>query len=207
MPRRQSINNKVINGDFTDAPSFTAATNTVQRWINGTAGGSTTDDSFKWGLFTLAGTVSAQFENGAMRLSTNATSSFIEVGPYRLDTNAARREKACPALPSTSYTGTFKMKTNLISGTATNGAQMAFAELNGDGTILVNNSSTPIRTTTDWTTYTVTFTTGVNTRFISPIMRIYGHQGTGTLIMSALFDDIKLDTTVPSVRVLAVDRV
>jgi hypothetical protein len=51
------------NSDFSDQPPFTAATSTFQRWIDGTAGGSTTNNRYRWAL-TPSGTStsSAQFD-------------------------------------------------------------------------------------------------------------------------------------------------
>ena len=55
--------------------------------------------------------------------------------------------------------------------------------------------STKVKTTTGWTKYTTVFTTNSATREVNIEPRIYGHTGTGTLIMDAWFDDIVLKKT------------
>lgn len=57
-------------------------------------------------------------------------------------------------------------------------------------------------TTTDWTFYTTTFTTGATTSYIVFDHRVYGHQGAATLIMDAWFDDIYLAKTTNPGRVV-----
>jgi hypothetical protein len=92
------------------------------------------------------------------------------------------------------------MKTSLGSGDATNGARVNFQERNGAGTAVTSNQPTAVKTTTDWTLYTVTFTTNANTRFINPVLQIYGHQGTATLIMDAWFDEVTIKPTTAVTR-------
>ena len=60
---------------------------------------------------------------------------------------------------------------------------------------MVTNVGTYVKTTTDWTLYTVTFTTAANTVYLAFDHRVYGHQGAATLIMDAWFDDIYLAPT------------
>ena len=206
---RKTVNdNLVYNGDFEIAPVVNAATTTSNRFIDGTAGGSTTTDVCGWGLYTKSGTSSAIFDktnfytgNSSMKISTLATASYIEVGPYRDDSASGRFLYNISVLPNTSYTASFYMKTLYVSGDATTGPGMNFIERTGDSTFVANNlRGTSVKITTDWTQYTVTFTTTATTRFVSPTMRIYGHQGTGTLIMDAWFDDITLTPTTATTR-------
>lgn len=52
------------NADFKNQPAFTAATSTFDRWIDGTSGGSTTDDRFGWATArTGSGYLDAQFDS------------------------------------------------------------------------------------------------------------------------------------------------
>jgi hypothetical protein len=211
---RKAVNkNLVYNGDFEIVPPFTAATTTSSRWIDGTASGSTTNDVLGWGLYTSSGTVSAMFDTAvrrsgtaSMKISTTATASYIEVGEFRLDSAAGRLLYNIPVLPNTSYTASFYMKTLYVSGDATTGPGMNFVERNGASSFVANNINVPTKVTTDWTQYTVTFTTAATTRFVSPTMRIYGHQGTGTLIMDAWYDSIELRPTTATARVTAGTR-
>ncbi len=199
--------NLVKNGDFEYAPPFTAATNTNQRWIDGTAAGSTTNDLFGWGMTTVSGTVAARFDsteknsgNNSLKLSTLAASSYIECHIARTDSAAGRLSYAIPVLPSTSYTYSFYMKTNYVSGDATNGAFMQFQTYDGTLTAVGGTSTSAVKTTTGWTRYTASFTTEATARFVAPKCVIYGHQGTATLIMDAWFDDIVLTPTTPTAR-------
>ena len=45
----------IPNPDFADQPPFTAATNVTNRWIDGTAGGSLTDDTYGWATTSTSG--------------------------------------------------------------------------------------------------------------------------------------------------------
>ncbi len=61
-----SVNNapNLINGDFSNQPSFTAETTTFNRWIDGTSGGSTTDYTYRWAITnTTSGTNLSRFDN------------------------------------------------------------------------------------------------------------------------------------------------
>jgi hypothetical protein len=105
-------------------------------------------------------------------------------------------------LPSTSYTLTWWMKTNYTSGDASQGATVGLIEFTGafSATTFNRNDAATLKTTTDWTQYSLTVTTQTTTRFINIQPRIYGHTGTATLIMDAWFDDIVLTKTTPDTR-------
>jgi hypothetical protein len=108
--------------------------------------------------------------------------------------------------PGASYTGTVWMKTNYVSGDSSDGAFVNFREVTALGTLVASNITAKIKTTTDWTPYTVTFTTGFSTRFIVPRLSVVGQTGTGTLIMDAWFDDIVLKPTVTTARTVVTSR-
>jgi len=211
-PRKVVNKNLVTNGGFEFAPPFTAATTTGNRWIDGTAGGSTGANIFAWSFRSEGGTASAKydssvFKNGlySLKLSTLATGSFIEVANYRAAGNPGVGELADLILvkPSTSYTYSFWMKTNVVSGDSNSGASINFNEHSATGGAAVaTNATTAIKTTTDWTFYTGTFTTNAATSYIVVDPKIYGHTGAATLIMDAWFDDIVLTPTTPTVRTL-----
>jgi hypothetical protein len=209
-PRRE-VDNLVFNGDFEYAPAFTAATNTAARFIDGTASGSISNSIYGWSVSGSNG-FAAQFDTTeyktgtkSMKISTTNTGSYVElfVPTYQND-KATYFGKVIPIQPNTSYTYSFWMKTNLVSGTATNGAYMAllFSAANGGS----NASCTPtinttiVKTTQNWTQYSGTFTTTSVDAFVQINLRIYGHQGTATLIMDAWFDDIVLTKTTPDTR-------
>lgn len=209
-PRRK-VDNLVFNGDFEYAPAFTAATTTSQRWIDGTSGGSTTNNIYGWGT-NLSGTTSVQFDssekkfgNNSLKISLLAAGSYAEVNKYGSNTTQFYKSYLIPALPSTSYTVTWWMKTNYVSGDTSQGATVGLIEFNGafSATTFNSGSGATIKTTNDWTQYSFTVTTQSTTRFLNVQPRIYGHQGTATLIMDAWFDDISIVKTTPDTRTTA----
>jgi hypothetical protein len=211
-PSRKALgHNLVLNGDFEYAPAFTAATTTAARFIDGTAGGSTTNASYGWAM-GKSGTVAAQFDTSvshsgttSMKLSTTATASYIECyNPNVANGISAYFGKVINIRPMTSYTYSFWMKTNLVSGTATNGAfaTLVFSDASGasNGGCTASISNTAVKTTQDWTRYTGTFTTTAVDAYVQIDLKVYGHQGAGTLIMDAWFDDVSLTLTTPPSR-------
>ncbi len=62
-----------------------------------------------------------------------------------------------------------------------------------------------MKTTTDWTYFTYTFTTDSNINYIKTAFRI-NNDGAATLIMDAWFDDIQLYPTTPVTRNVATGR-
>jgi len=209
--RKELGHNLIYNGDFEHSPEFTAATTTSVRFIDGTASGSTTDASYGWAM-GKGGTAEAQFDTSvshsgttSLKLSTTATASYIECYvPTIANGRSTYNGKVIPVRPMTSYTYSFWMKTNYVSGDATNGAYAAllFSDAgglsNGGCTATINTSI--VKTTQDWTQYTGTFTTNAVDAYMQINLRIYGQQGTGTLIMDAWFDNITLDLTSSSSR-------
>jgi len=209
--RLQVGGNLVPNGDFEYAPPFTAATTTTSRFIDGTAAGSSSNSLFGW-VFTKSGTASAQFDTStvysgksSLKLSTLATASYIEVF---MPSNSGIiigyfGKTAIPVLPSTSYTYSFRMKTNVTSGSA-GGAQISFIDSTGDGTTASRQTnSTAVNTTTDWTLYTGNFTTAATARYLQVNPVLYGHTGAGTLIMDAWIDEIRIVPTTNTTRLSA----
>jgi hypothetical protein len=211
--REDAGQNLVFNPDFESAPSFTAATTTAARWIDGTSGGSLTVDTYRWALRSAGGSVAARFDDGeaatgtySLKISTTATGSFAEAANYRSGGNPSASEAAAyliPVEPSTTYTVSYRMKTEAVSGDSNHGATLAITEHSATGgAATTTRLASYIKTTTDWTEYTFSFTTqsGTGTLVVNP--RLYGHTGTGTLIMNAWFDDIRLrSVTRPSVSV------
>jgi hypothetical protein len=136
-----------------------------------------------------------------MKISTLSTGSTIGLA-INADSVASWRLNNIPVLPSTSYTASLWMKTQLNSGSATTGARYFIQEYNGTGatSVTTTNVVTGVVTTTDWTYYTLTFTTNSATRYINPKISINGNDGAATLIMDAWFDDITLTPTTATTR-------
>ena len=188
------------NGDFEFAPAFTAPTTGSSRWIDGTAGGSTSISQYGWGMIKT-GTASAQFDTTvkqsgttSLKLSTASVSSYIEADVYNTLAIGEPKSYLIPALQSTSYTLSFYMKTEYISGDSSQGATVGLPELNGVLAIIRDNTGTGavLKTTTGWTYYSFSVTTQSTTRFLNVQPRIFGHTGAATLQMNAWFDDITL---------------
>jgi len=98
-------------------------------------------------------------------------------------------------LPNTSYTYSFRMKTNYVSGDSNDGAYIGFKERNQSGTNTTTTQTMKVKTTTDWTYYTGSFTTSSTTVVIDPQPTVAASTGAATLIMDAWFDDIVLKPT------------
>ena len=207
---RTGVNgNLVYNGDFEIAPVGTTATTTGDRWIDGTAGGTSilNDRIFGWGFWNYTGSYAAKIDTSvkysgtaSMKVSTTATGSTagVRVG---LSGYTNLRQMLIPILPSTSYTYSVWIKTNLVSGSATTGARCQFAASTGAlGTGATTSVATGLVATQDWTQYTGTFTTAATERYITPSLQIVGNDGAGTLIMDAWFDDITLTPTTDTTR-------
>lgn len=195
----------IYNGTFESAPSFTAATNVDGRWIDGTAGGSVTNNTYGWLLNTSAGN-QAQFDSStshsgtySLKAQALATGTVIEIrdvvstynspggSPYRI-----------LLVPGKAYTVTYYMRTNYVSGDSNHGAIVALltADATGNNTN-TRNTGTYIKTTTGWTQYTFGFTANANESYAHIELRIYGHTGAGTLIMDAWYDDISITMNTP----------
>jgi hypothetical protein len=194
--------NLVKNFDFEVVPTFVAATTTGGRWVDGTSGGSTTNSTYKWAINTATGTVSSQFDSstsntgtGSLKLSTLATGSNIIVKPLVSTTVATLQQFSAQALPSTSYTFTFWMKTTANSGDSNSGGFVQLLEYNAAGSNTTTTNSTMVKTTTGWTQYSVVLTTAASTNYIVVTPRVDGNTGAATLIMDAWFDDIYLAPT------------
>lgn len=205
--RKQVNGNLVYNGDFEYAPVVNVATTTASRWADGTSGGSTTNNLFGWAITNKIGSGSIQIDGGKLKISTTATGSLIEAGHATNDfTASVIRSSMIPVLPSTSYTVTYKMSTNYVSGDSNDGAFAKVFEFTGAGSQSTQTSGTKVKTTTSETSYSITLTTGATTRFLLVSGIITGNTGTATLIMDAYFDEIELRPTIPVVRTAASGR-
>lgn len=184
----------VFNGTFESAPPFTAP-QTGNGWVDGTAGGS---GNVTWGWNSGGvGTVQSYFDTAvpysgqyAFKASLLGVGSYIETKnvpgydtplgyPYRL-----------ALVPGQTYTLSFRMKTNYVSGDSSSGAFICLLTADAWGRDTLEYSSTAVKTTTGWTKYTMTFTAGANIYSGHVEMRIYGHTGAGTLVMDAWWDNI-----------------
>lgn len=207
---RRLVGEMIENGDFEFWPGSTTSTINAARWVDGAGGLPVPGNSiYRWGLTnTSSGSVTSRFDTvnpfsggQSMRLAVTATNSRVDVTPC-LDVNVANNIKqfGIPVQPSTSYTGSYWMRTNYTSGSGSFGADVSFREATAAGALSTTNDGTFVQTTTGWTKYTVTFTTASTTRFILPRLQILGTGGAANLIMDANFDNISLMPTITPTR-------
>lgn len=197
--------NLVKNFDFEVAPTFVAATSTTSRWVDGSAGGSTTNSTYKWKAYINVAACSVQFDDtvshsGTKSLkisSTDATGNgFADIGvSIGSSTSVSSLQFAIPVLPSTSYTLTGWIKTNNVP---TNGAFLQFTTYDPAGTRIDNTASTKLSGTNDWTQITLTTTTGATAQYLTVglMKNVAGN------ISDAWFDDIYLAPTTNPGRVI-----
>jgi WD40 repeat protein len=207
---RLSMRNMCINGDFEYAPTFTAATTGSSVFIDGTAGGSTTNNLYKWAM-NKAGTVSAQFDpanshsgSNSLKIAVASDGGTLEIHRHPQDNIVTSKKSYCISVaPSTAYTCTYWYKAQLDSGSCTNGARLVVLQFSNDGTTIASASGTYINTTVGWTQDTITFTTGATVYGVDLSPRLYNLGGAANARLTAWFDDIMLYTTTPAVRTAA----
>lgn len=200
-PRRTVGEAFVLNGDFTTVPTLVAP-QTTTGYINGTATGSAVPIAgSNWAVFGLNNSITAQIDNtvtfngkATLKLATTDVNSRVTAQNILSATRAGMLQ-AIPVLPSTAYTCTFYMKTNVTSGDSDDGAHTAFVERNSEGGQVVVNADTPVKITQDWTLHTISFTTNSATRFLTIRPHVTGNTGTATLIMDAWFADFRVSST------------
>ena len=175
--QRRDITNIIQNGDFEDYPVSGAGTNTANRWIDNTAGGST-NNVFNWAIPTaaIAATATASYDTSVKRSGSasmkldlaDATGTVtVQYGTRNSPPVTADKPFLIPLLPSTSYTLTAYIKT---TNCATNAAFIDLREYSGTLSTVATNSSTKLSGTNDWTKVTLTFTTGSTTAFGSILL-------------------------------------
>jgi hypothetical protein len=217
--RRKVIENLVYNGDLEFVPKSSVAnvpTTGSSRWVDGSASSASMDhqNPVGWGT-SLSGTASVEFDenerrNGraTMKLSTLASGSYAEAKKW-LGTGSFQKyaKTMIQIKPNTSYTYGFWMKTRYVSGDSFFGVNVQWQQFSIAGTNTTNTSTTYVKTTSDWTYYSGTITTGPSAFFLSPRLTNYGHSGsTADLIMDAWFDDITLVETTPVERSIVEKR-
>ena len=209
---RQLINPNLLktNADLSFVPPGNTPTTGNARWIDNTAAGGATgiqNNIFGW-YQNFGGTCSAMIDtanltpNGkpSLKLSTLAVASFQQCwnsGMTYFSPNGIQ------VIAGVSYTYSFYMKTNYVSGDSADGAFMKFDMCDsGSGTSGISQAnSTVVKTTTGWTLYTGTFTPSARTAYLTPECRIYGNTGAATLIMDAWFGEISIKPTTPTARI------
>lgn len=211
VPRKLITPNILRNSDFEFIPPGGNATTATAVWVDGSTAGrsdlNTNTAGYGWAI-NKGGTASVLFDNtvsysgkASLKVSTLAIASSVEArGLITTPTIATLQQQGIPVLPNTTYTATYWMKTNAVSGDSTGGARMTFMEYSAAAGLNGTNASSYVKTSTEWTQYTITFTTAATTVFLVPWCIVYGHIGTATLIMDAWFDSISVVGPTPPVR-------
>lgn len=200
VPRRLQVNENIVkNGDFETMPLTNVPTTTASRYIDGTAGGSTTNKTFKWcapnSAFGGAGT-GAFFTTvdgiNCMCLTVPTTGGTAKVASVR-DTIAPSVDELYQLLPNTSYTLTFKVKT---INAVTNSVFLDFFELNTSLASIATNTSAKFSGTNEMTDVTMTFTTNAATAYGYVMLRV----NISGAVQTAYFGKIKIQPTTPIIR-------
>lgn len=202
--------NLVKNFDFEVFPTLVAPTTTRQRWIDGSAGGSSANQTCKWclnGTNSSSTGIAAQFDTvekfsglASMKVSTTLVNSVAAVSNVLTSTQSDVEAGAIRIKPNTTYAYRFRMKTNYVSGDSASGAFIQFTERNASGSAIQSTLSTFVKTTTGWLEYTGTFSTLSTSVWMTPILFVTGNSGAATLIMDAWFDDISITPVYREVR-------
>lgn len=199
-----SIKGGVVNGDFELAPTFVAPTTTYNTWVDGTSGGSLLNTGYGWAYNatnSLPGgsiyfdSTEKHSGNYSLKVSTLGTGQIIGASNALNNTLNQVSKYSIKIIPGATYTYSFWMKTNYISGDSADGAYLQFTERTATPTTVTSTLSTKVKTTTDWTEYTGTVIPQATTVYIDIVMLVKGNTGAATLIMDAWFDDIKFEQT------------
>jgi hypothetical protein len=187
----------IYNASFENSHNATVPTTTISRWIDNSAGGSTSNDIYGWYLQQAGG--SALLDRtagytGSTSLHMTLTTENSVPTVTNLDNILNIRRYGYAVLPSTTYTAVVIMKTQYNSGTASSdvGAQLQVFERDNAGVFQAQTNTALVSATTDWTSYSCTFTTQATTRFLSVKFAIVGDQGAQDLLMEAWFDSIEI---------------
>lgn len=203
------MNGYVINGSFEYAPPFVAAQNIGSgHWIDGTAAGSTTRQSYalSCGMGAAVGDKYAQFDPSNVHTGLNSFKIHINSGAYvecRVNSAAYYSADGVRVLPNTTYKYSVWMKSENVAGSAGGhsttflfadssgaGASVTYSGSGGTGTATGFSASGSYAINKPWTQYTGTFTTGATAVWFHPEYRVYGHNGAATLSGDFWFDDL-----------------
>lgn len=192
------------NSGFESAPTLVAA-QTGLNYIDGTAAGSATNNSFgAWAV--IVGSVSAydnavKFSgNNSLRLSTPTIAATCVVAQGRGVGFPSNRYDCMVLLPSTSYTLTGYIKTNNAAAAA---AFFELREYTVNGLQLASTASPKLGGTTDWTFVTLVLTTTSTTYYGRILLR---NNVTGN-ISDVWYDSLELTATTSPTRATVTGRI
>lgn len=192
-------NDALYNGSFEVKPSsITAATNTANRWIDGTAAGSAAKLAFGWAAPSTGSGVGANgeigfdttvFNSGAasLRLSTlNASGAVVATSLRNISPSTATAFELIRLQANTPYVLRGFIRTNNV---ATNGAFIDIREYSSTFSALATTSTNKLSgTNASWREVSLTFTTNASTVWAALLLRNNVAGNTS----DAWFDDITL---------------
>ena len=200
--------NLVSNGAMSYVPPAGAnvATTTGSRFIDGTVGGSTTNNLFGWAIAGPATAIAGIYDttvlyNGLPTLKISNTNTTGRArGIWNLPASnfstvtQAQLSYLIPCLPNTAYILSGWIKTNNTLATT----PLIAVELSGSGAVVIANSSTTtgFAGTNDWYFNRKPFTTSSTTSFLG----VYCANDTAGNISDAWFANIQLTPTTNTVR-------
>ena len=189
--------NKVYNSDFEFAPP-TNVNQTSANWMDGSAAGSATNKLFGWHANTIGTSGYAVFDSsekysGSYSLHLNNGTSGTSTFVYSSIASSAGIPTNFVLAPSTSYTLTYRLKINVVSGSGGT-VKVIMTERSGSGTAVIDNLDT-YTTSSDWALYTKTFTTNASCRW-----GFIKFEVGGTHVADAWLDMVDVRETTPSTR-------
>lgn len=200
--RKQNGGSLVKNSSFDYAPPFTAATTTTARWIDGTSGGSLTNNLFGWAASGLVASVAVSFDSTvsynpggkSIKISALDATGRGSVSTSLSTATPTDKNVLIRVLPSTSYTYTVRCKT---SNVPTNCSYSFVREYDEALSLLATNNTNKLSGTNDWTLLTVTFTTSATTTYVAVACTCSVAGNT----YDAWFDEVNLVATSGQTRV------
>ncbi len=207
MSRQLVNNNLVYNGDFEIAPSTNVAQTAGNlNWINGTSSGSSTNSLYGWSIYVSNSSANgtAQFDNStshsgnwSIKITNLVAANYVILYSAKYNSKSTINNYWIAVQPNTSYDLSWWMSTSLNTS-GTGGANMNIYEYYGNFTLATTHTYGTTNTSTGWTQYTGQFTTGSTTRYVLVLPSV--GNSSGTLTMSAWFDDIQLYPTIINTR-------
>ena len=198
QPVTVSFTDLASNGGFESQPSYTADTNTNGKWIDGTAGGSASDDTYKWYFSKSGADVHARFATddayegvGSLKAVIGSNSSYFEI---RGDATGYFGARGIALTPGLRYRVYAAMKSENVSGDASGGQHVQFLCSKADGSNASQEFSVTgnVKINQGWTLFYVDFTAGPNSYWGHFECRCYGHTGAATLQGTFRFDSCKV---------------
>lgn len=188
---------QILNADFENAPTFTAA-QTADNWMDGTAAGSSSNSAFGWWVSPRATAIAVQFDatksrsgSKSLKVSTTNTTGRARVFNCKasggsITGTSANQPFLIPVNPSTALTLVAWAQTNNV---ATAGVFIEIVELNSSFTVGTSTGSNTVTgTVSTWTQLTATVTVSATTRYIAVDLQ----NATAGNVSDAWFDDIIL---------------